>query len=363
MTPAVGFVRLALLPALLLGLATCLPTDRPCGCALAKSPPKAAAEGQATAAPTQPADASKAKPATAEEMRLQRIASARRWAYQLRLIDPNQIRASPFDLVVIDHAISAFRRFVRQFTPEEIATLRQRPDGSTRIALSYMSIGEAERYRFYWQQAWYDAARKPGWLGDLNPQWEGNYVVRYWDPAWQALIFGSPEAYVERIIAQGFDGVYLDRADVFLEFQKKVPDAEARMVDFLTRLIAHARDLKPDFLVVMQNAEELLRHASLRRAIDAIAKEDLYYGIDHSEARNSADTIDWSVRQLQLLRRTGRPVFVVEYLTDPGKAADSARLAERHGFRLHITSRDLGQLTLEPPHGEPAALRSAPGGG
>ena len=124
---------------------------------------------------------------TVAEVRLRRIQAASRWAYQLRLIDPNQIRNSPFDLVVIDHAISAFRRFVREFTPDEIATLRQRPDGSTRIALSYLSIGEAERYRFYWRQDWYEAAKKPGWLGELNPQWDGNYAVKFWDPAWQSL--------------------------------------------------------------------------------------------------------------------------------------------------------------------------------
>ena len=32
----------------------------------------------------------------------------------------------------------------------------------------------------------------------------------------------------------------------------------------------------------MQNAEELLKHASVRIGIDAIAKEDLYYGVDHT---------------------------------------------------------------------------------
>lgn len=290
------------------------------------------------------------KPQAADELRVRRMAAASRWGYQLRLIDPNQISQSPFDLVVIDHAISAFRRFVRELLPDEIATIQQRPDGTSRIALSYLSIGEAERYRFYWQQEWYDVERKPAWLGDLNPMWDGNYAVQFWDPGWQRLIFGTPGSYVERVIAQGFDGIYLDRADIFQEFAKTVPDAEERMVEFLTRLIAHARRLKPDILIVMQNAEELLKYASVRSGIDAIAKEDLYYGIDHREGRNAADTVDWSVKDLMQFKRTGRPVFVVEYLSDPVKSADAERRASRNGFRLHITSRDLGQLTLEPPH-------------
>jgi cysteinyl-tRNA synthetase, unknown class len=136
---------------------------------------------------------------------------------------------------------------------------------------------------------------------------------------------------------------------MFQEFAKTVPDAEGRMVEFLTRLIAHARRLKPDILIVMQNAEELLKHSAVRTGIDALAKEDLYYGIDHTETRNPPDTIEWSAKELQQMKRSGRPVFVVEYLSDAAKAADAQRRADKHGFRLHVTARDLGQLTLDPP--------------
>ena len=306
------------------------------------------------------------RPQGPTEQRLRRLAEVKSWGYQLRLIDPAQIRASDFDLVVVDHAISAFRRFVRQFTADEVRVMRSRANGGTRIVLSYLSIGEAERYRFYWQQEWYDPALKPAWLGRLNPEWDGNYTVDFWDPNWQALVLGSPESYIERVIAQGFDGIYLDRADIFLEFAKTTPDAEARMVAFLARVGEHARRLKPDFLVVMQNAEELLKHDAVRNAIDGIAKEDLYYGIDHRESRNPADTVEWSTNDLRQAQRAGRRVFLVEYIDNPVKAADARRRAARDNFLLHITRRDLGQLTLSGPDQQeppaPTDLAPAPAG-
>lgn len=335
-----------LIPALVLALATISPAlaqQRPA------QPPKSGTKPGPGELPATVDPAGKTRPSTATEQRLKRLADVKSWGYQLRLIDPAQISASDLDLVVVDHAISAFRRFVRQFTVDEVRMMRSRANGGTRVVLSYLSIGEAERYRFYWQQDWYDPALKPAWLGRLNPEWDGNYTVDFWDPNWQALVLGTPESYVERVIAQGFDGIYLDRADIFLEFAKSMPDAEARMVTFLARIGEHARRLKPDFLVVMQNAEELLKHEAVRTAIDGIAKEDLYYGIDHREGRNPADTVEWSTNDLRQAQRAGRKVLLVEYIDTPAKAADARRRAARDNFLLHITRRDLGQLTLSGP--------------
>ena len=40
---------------------------------------------------------------------------------------------------------------------------------------AYLSLGEAEDYRFYWQPSW--NSRKPAWLHGENPGWRGNYLV------------------------------------------------------------------------------------------------------------------------------------------------------------------------------------------
>lgn len=80
-----------------------------------------------------------------------------------------------------------------------------------------MSIGEAEDYRYYWDESW--TVGSPSWLKEENPEWEGNYKVEYWDTNWQAIILGSENAYLDKIIDAGFDGVYLDIIEAFEYFE------------------------------------------------------------------------------------------------------------------------------------------------
>src|SRR5262249_26946005 len=238
--------------------------------------------------------------------------------------------------------------FEREYTPEEVARMQRRPDGSSRrILLAYLSIGEAEQYRPYWQADWSDPAKRPAWLGGENHRWVGNFAVQYWDPGWQRLIFGAPEAYLDRIMAQGFDGVYLDRADAFFEWRKLHPSAQSDMASFLARLSDYARKHNPQFLIVMQNAEELLEDAQVLDAIDGIAKEDLLFGIRHAEEPNSPEDIAWSVQLLRLAQRAGRKVFVVEYLKDPDKIASATQRISAEGFVPYFAPRRLD--CLNPP--------------
>ena len=55
---------------------------------------------------------------------------------------------------------------------------------------------------------------------------------------------------------------------------------------FTTNLAQAARANDPYFLVIMQNAEELVAHKAVVDAIDGIAKEDLFYGVDHKATEN-----------------------------------------------------------------------------
>ncbi|NPA44475.1 MAG: hypothetical protein GXO49_02970, partial [Chlorobi bacterium] len=82
----------------------------------------------------------------------------------------------------------------------------------------YMSIGEAENYRYYWQEEW--NTNKPEWLDKENPDWEGNYKVWYWNKDWQNIIYGNDNSYLKKILDAGFDGVYLDIIDAFEYYEE-----------------------------------------------------------------------------------------------------------------------------------------------
>jgi cysteinyl-tRNA synthetase len=121
----------------------------------------------------------------------------------------NAVTATNYDLLIMD----LFFSDGTAFTAAELQQLKNKANGGKRLLVCYMSIGEAENYRYYWQPSW--NAQKPGWLDAENPNWAGNYKVKYWTPEWQNIIFGNDTSYLKKILSAGFDGVYLDIIDAF----------------------------------------------------------------------------------------------------------------------------------------------------
>jgi cysteinyl-tRNA synthetase len=248
----------------------------------------------------------------------------RSWRYQLQGINPYVVANSPADLVVID-----LFRDEGTFTKPQVEQMRRKPDGSRRIVLSYMSIGEAEDYRWYWPH------RSSAWLGPENPKWRGNFGVRFWHADWQKIIF----EYTDKIVAAGFDGIYLDKVDEFEEMGH-----QDDMVEFVARIAARAKSQRSDFMIVSQNGDALIPNAKFRRAIDAFAREDLLYGESSDGARNSPGSIRESVRRLKMLTAEGKPVLVVEYPRNEEQAKTARREIAEHNFIGLMARRDLDQL-------------------
>jgi len=121
----------------------------------------------------------------------------------------NAVTATNYDLLIMD----LYFTDGSSFTPAEISQLRKKANGGKRLVVSYMSIGEAEDYRYYWQNSWNSV--KPEWLDAENPDWKGNYKVKYWNKDWQNIIFGNSSSYIQKVLNAGFDGVYLDIIDAF----------------------------------------------------------------------------------------------------------------------------------------------------
>lgn len=125
----------------------------------------------------------------------------------------NALASTNYDLIITD----LFFEDDGAFTIAEINRLKQKANGGKRLVVCYLSIGEAEDYRYYWQSEW--RKNKPVWMEKENPDWAGNFKVRYWDKAWQDIIFGNDSSYLKKIINAGFDGVYLDIIDAYEYFE------------------------------------------------------------------------------------------------------------------------------------------------
>ncbi|MBN2090330.1 endo alpha-1,4 polygalactosaminidase [candidate division KSB1 bacterium] len=130
-----------------------------------------------------------------------------------------------YDLLLIDLFFDIGGQY-SMLTSDEINLLKTKANGGRRLVIGYMSIGEAEDYRWYWDTRWISTNKKlttlaPSWLEAENPDWVGNFKVKYWHEDWKRIILGSNGSYLDKIIAAGFDGVYLDIVDGFNYFEEK----------------------------------------------------------------------------------------------------------------------------------------------
>lgn len=278
--------------------------------------------------------------------------SADDFVYQLQNVDLAAMGQTRFDLAIIDYSRDGSDE--QRYTAAQIARLKNSP-GGRKLVLAYMSIGEAEDYRWYWRRSW-DANRDgrpdrgaPSWLGPSNPEWRGNYKVRYWDPSWQAIVRG----YVDRLLAAGYDGMYLDIIDAYEYWEPGGPGRPARatarrdMVDFVKNITAHARKKDPDFGVFPQNGEGLAVYPDYLRTVNGIGKEDFLYD---GNRRQPAEETAYSARYLDRFKAAGKPVLVTDYTTRRATTDDFYRKAEAKGYVPYATRRDLHVLTINPGH-------------
>ncbi len=275
------------------------------------------------------------------------------FAYQLQKIDLRAIAATRFDLAIIDYSIDGSE--AGRFSSEQIASLKN--GEKPKRVLAYLSAGEAEDYRFYWQKAW-DADHDgkpdraaPAWLEKVNPEWKGNYEVRYWDPAWQAIVM----QYLDKVIDAGFDGVYLDVIDAFEYWGPEGPSglnratAQREMADFVLAIAKHARvdRNRPGFAVFVQSGEALSKFPDYVAAVTGIGREDVFY--NGNKPNKPSETAE-VVRDLEVFKHAGKLVMVIDYVRKKALIDTFYRKCQELGFVPYATVRPLDALTVNPGH-------------
>jgi cysteinyl-tRNA synthetase len=203
------------------------------------------------------------------------------------------------DWVILDAAFT-------EETPWERADLDAIRGGKPgRKVVAYISIGEAEDYRPYWRKEWGAKGKlttaAPAWLGTENPEWKGNYRVKYWQPEWQRLMLVS----IAGAMARGFDSIYLDIVDGFETFEQDGKDFIDDRVNPETK----------------QSASQLLSHADFLETISAIGMEDLF-----TEGNKLQPTTHTSevLGHLEKMAGAKKPALVIEY----PKAAERQELSK-----------------------------------
>jgi cysteinyl-tRNA synthetase len=246
------------------------------------------------------------------------------------------------DWIVLDASFSNGE----PWTAADLAAIRAGRAG--RKVIAYLSIGEAEDYRAYWQHAW--QTNPPAFLLAQNPEWKGNYRVKYWQAGWQKIILAG----VDQIMAAGFDGVYLDIVDGFETFERDGknfiddrlnPETKQSyrrdMVDWVKTVAARVRKANPAALVIPQNGTQLLAHADFLGAVDAVGVDDLFTNGD--KFQKAADT-KYILENLGPMTAAHKPVLDVEYARSQGRQIKVRELAAQNGLVWIVTDRQLKTL-------------------
>lgn len=223
-------------------------------------------------------------------------------------------------------------------TGDELAWFRG-PD-SLGIALAYLSIGEAEDSRSYWDGSWSDSP--PSWLGPENPDWAGNFKVHYWNEDWRAILLDELDA----LCAQGFDGAYVGGVDAYLYWSEdhaaeaeRLPREVAadRMLDLFAWLAEAGQSAcGSGFLLVPQNGERVGRHSSNDRSMQlssGLGVEDVYCPPDEGEWTDAPfEPDDSRITRMTTFVDNALPVLSIEYLLQPDLQANHDEAAEPAGF-------------------------------
>src|SRR5262245_11439360 len=113
-----------------------------------------------------------------------------RWGIQYQNVDLQAVAASNLDLIVLDPSLNdAELRFIRR---EECKLIKTKRDGTRRLVLAYLCVGEVDTKRWYWPARLLQAP--PKWVGPENPNWPGSRSVMFWAEEWQKLVFQSHDS-------------------------------------------------------------------------------------------------------------------------------------------------------------------------
>ena len=252
-----------------------------------------------------------------------------------------KINESGRDFVIIDYSFDGSEKSLWQ--SKELAAMKK--SDKKRKILAYLSIAEAESYRPYWRADWLKG-RKPEFLLDENPEWKGNYRVRYWNKRWQEIV----TKYLDTIIQQGFDGVYLDIVDGY-EFFEKGQDMRINretqrpyredMKRFVATLVRHSKRTAPRFLVFQQNALALLVDYAYMGLLDGIGAEDVF--TDGTKFNSDRDMRE-NLRYLKKAQSNGMKIMIVEYAKQAILQELVLKNAAANRLDFLMTDRELTKL-------------------
>lgn len=226
------------------------------------------------------------------------------------------------------------------------------PAGRRKLCLAYLNVGQAESYRAFWDDSLRELV-----TGEDPEGWTENYPVRYWDPRWRDLLF---DAVVGRLLAAGYDGLFLDWVAGFEDEGVRAAaredgvDPAREMARLVRDLSEHVKAARPGFLVVANGGDFLLAAVpSAGPGLDAVLAESVSFegratsdweAPENGDVAQPADVVAARVAGLDRCRESGLVVFTLDYARDPENVAAAEARASERGYVPFVSRTPLDRL-------------------
>jgi len=260
-----------------------------------------------------------------------------RFAMYLRSPIFSAIQASPFDLIIMDPEFIGKDKKRTPFSSKQVAELRHK-----KTVVAYLNVGEAERYRDYWSELW--ERTPPKWMGKESLHWKGVYAIRdVSHQDWETIV----KKRIDSLVSAGYSGMLLGGLHSYREDMSD--KSRQRMINWVIEISEYAKAKDPSFVVLVEDAEELLANDTYLKAIDGIVKQNLFHTWKANGVTGPKTSDDERKRSIAFLRKAktrGKAVLVVEYVKD--KAWEETKpLIKREGFLGYSAPKQLNALRLD----------------
>ncbi len=208
------------------------------------------------------------------------------------------------------------------------------------ILIGYVSLGEAEGYRSYW-----NAIKDEPWVLNENPNWKDNHYVDVRSTAWHTLLL---EKVIPDIIASGFDGVELDTIDTSDFLASAFPEKYAGANEAMIELVRKIHERFPKFLLIANNGFHIMEEIGPYLSGCLVESVHQTYDFETRKFRNTpAEETTYKSRILQEIQtKFHLPIFSIEYVRSGNRKAAQKTLkrSRKLNFKTYFAQTELDQI-------------------
>jgi polysaccharide biosynthesis protein PelA len=214
-----------------------------------------------------------------------------------------------------------------------------------KVLLGYLSLGEVNAQRPYFQ-----SALQAGFLLGENPSWPGSRYVDVRDRRWREMVIRklAPE-----ILAQGFQGLFLDTLDDPAELERRDPEVYRGMAAAAAELVKALRYGFPSIKIMMNRGYDILPEVA--GVIDMELGESVYATYDFNRKVYQLAPAKEYGQQVQVLQQAKRRnpalgIYSLDYW-DPADRMGIRRIYRQeraNGFEPYVATIGLDRVIKEP---------------